>query len=147
MKWIIEPKTYPALAEVTFLAFRLLVGTFLVWGVWDNVVSTERMGEFSTFLGNFGFPLPDLMAPLSVYAQLICGIGFILGALTRWVGLLCAVNFIVALIMVDLQGGFRQAFPAAMLVMFGVYIALRGSGRFSVDHWLLSRSKPHDGPS
>ena len=79
------------------------------------------MAEFAAFLGNFGFPLPELMAPLSVYAQLICGIGFILGVLTRWVGLLCAINFIVALVMVDLQGGFRQAFPAAMLVMFGFY--------------------------
>lgn len=41
------------------------------------------------------------------------------GFITRWSGVLCAINFVVALIMVDAQGGFRQAFPAAILIMFG----------------------------
>ncbi|MEM9600304.1 MAG: DoxX family protein, partial [Pseudomonadota bacterium] len=124
-----------ALSDMAFLLFRLLVGTFLIWGVWDNIISAERMSEFSGFLRANGFSYPDIMAPISVYAQFICGAGILFGMFTRWVGILCTINFIVALIMVDAQGGFRQAFPAAMLVMFGLYISARGAGRFSFDNY------------
>jgi putative oxidoreductase len=35
--------------------------------------------------------------------------------------------------MVDAPLGLRPAFPAAMLVLFGFYLATYGAGRFSVD--------------
>lgn len=52
----------------------------------------------------------------------------------------CAFNFAVAIVMVDAQGGVRQAFPAAMLVLFGAYLSARGAGRYSVDRLLLKRA-------
>ena len=54
--------------------------------------------------------LDRLMAPLSVASQLTCGVLFILGAFTRAAGLICAFNFMVALIMVDAAQGMRAAF-------------------------------------
>lgn len=133
MRQMADPKYWSKAEEIFLLGFRLLVGGFLVWGVWDNVISSDRMAEFSRFLASQGFVYPDLLAPVSVYAQLVCGIGILLGLMTRWLGVVCAVNFLVALIMVDAQGGFRQAFPAAMLIMFGLYVASRGAGRYSID--------------
>lgn len=100
---------------------------FLIWGVADNIVSTERMAEFVSFLRRFGFPVPEIMAPLSVWAQFVCGLGFVLGLFTRWAGLLCAVNFVVALVMVDGQGGVRAAFPSSVLVLLGQYFATNGT--------------------
>lgn len=126
-------------ADCGLLLLRLLVGTFLVWGVSDNVFSPERMQEFAAFLGRFGFPLPQLMAPLSVWAQLLAGLGFITGLLTRWAGILCAINFIVALVMVDAATGIRGAFPSACLVAIGIHLALQGAGRYSIDYRLESR--------
>ena len=70
--------------DAALLALRLMVGAFLIYGVWDNIVSAERMAEFVGFLAKFGFPAPELMAPLSVWAQFLCGVAFILGLLTRW---------------------------------------------------------------
>ncbi len=119
--------------DLALLAFRLLVGGFLIYGVIDNVLSAERMGEFVGFLRGHGFVAPGLMAPLSVYAQLACGAAFVLGLLTRWAGLVCAFNFVVALVMVDAEQGVRAAFPAAVLVLFGLYMATHGPGRFAVD--------------
>ena len=87
------------------LALRLFVGAFLVWGVWDNITSSARMDEFAKFLRHHGFAAPALMARLSVWAQFACGIAFVAGACTRWAGLVCAFNFIVALWMVDAQNG------------------------------------------
>jgi len=124
--------------DLSLLLFRLLVGAFLIWGVWDNIVSQERMAEFAAFLKIHGFVYPEAMAPISVWTQFACGIAFMVGFCTRWGGILCALNFLVALVMVDAQGGIRQAFPAAMLVLFGLYLATRGAGRFSVDELLLS---------
>ena len=125
--------------DAALLLMRVVVGAFLVWGVADNVVSAERMREFETFLAGFGFPAPALMAPLSVWAQLGVGVAFVLGLLTRWAGVICAVNFVVAIVMVDVHGGIRGAFPSACLVVIGLYLAANGAGRFGLDHWLEAR--------
>src|SRR5690606_19548765 len=119
-------------ADVVLLVMRVCIGAFLVWGVWDNIVSAERMDEFVAFLAKFGFAAPELLARLSVWAQLAVGLCFITGAFTRWAGILCAINFIVAIAMVDRFAGLRGAFPAACLVLIGAYLATRGAGRFSV---------------
>lgn len=69
--------------DIGLLALRLLVGSFLMWETLDNVLSAERMAEFVGFVGHHGFIMPELMAPLSVYAQFICGALILVGALTR----------------------------------------------------------------
>lgn len=120
-------------ADAALLALRLVVGAFLIYGVWDNIVSAERMAEFEGFLAKAGFPLPGLMAPLSVWAQLLCGVAFVLGLGTRWAGLICAFNFVVAIVMVDQHQGIRASFPAACLVMIGLYLATYGPGAFALD--------------
>ncbi|NLG75643.1 MAG: DoxX family protein [Xanthomonadaceae bacterium] len=124
------------------LAMRIMVGAFLVWGVWDNIVSTERMQEFVDFLTKFGFPMPELMARVSVWIQFFVGLSFITGFLTRWAGILCMINFIVAIAMVDRFGGVRGAFASACLVAIGLYLATYGAGRFSIDTLLLRRGAP-----
>lgn len=119
--------------DVVLLTARVAIGAFLIWGVWDNIDSTARMAEFAGFLKLHGFPLPEIAAPLSVYAQFLCGVAFILGLGTRWAGLLCAINFAVAIAMVDAKLGIRGAFPATALVLFGLIFATIGAGRYSLD--------------
>jgi putative oxidoreductase len=120
-------------ADAALLSARLVVGGFLLWGVLDNISSTARMAEFANFLAAKGFPLPHVMAPLSVWAQAAVGAGFILGLATRWAGLVCAFNFVVAVAMVDAALGVRGAFPATALILFGLLFAVLGAGRWSVD--------------
>lgn len=129
------------LEEPALLLLRLGVGGFLVWGVWDNIVSPARMAEFVQFLDRHHFPWPQVMAPVSVYAQLLIGLAFILGLATRWAGLVCAVHFVVAIVMVDRLGGIRASFPAACLVMIGLYLAARGPGRLALDPFMLVSGK------
>jgi putative oxidoreductase len=130
------------LGEFTLLLLRVFVGLFLVWGVWDNVTSAARMHEFELFLGKNGFAAPALLAPLSVYVQLLAGIGFVLGLFTRWAGILCAVNFAVAIVMVDHHGGMRGIFPSGCLVFIGLYLATHGAGRYSIDAALRANELP-----
>lgn len=128
--------------DFTLLLLRVFVGLFLVWGVWDNVTSPERMHAFQEFLGKHGFAAPWFLAPLSVYVQLLVGLAFVLGLFTRWAGILCAVNFIVAIVMVDHHGGMRGTFPSACLVAIGLYLATHGAGRFSVDAAMRANEMP-----
>jgi len=127
-------------ADLGLLFLRLLTGAFLIYGVIDNVVSTERMTEFSVFLESNGFAAPDLMAPLSVYTQLLCGISLVLGFLTRWAGIVVAIHFVVALIMVHWPQDFRGWWPAIVLVGIGLQFALTGAGGLSIDA-LVARSQ------
>ena len=120
-------------ADLVWLLVRLLTGAFLIYGVWDNVTSAERMTEFVQFLRLNGFPSPELMAPLSVYVQLAIGVALIPGIFTRWAGLLLAFNFIVGVVMVHLNQSFREIWPAAVLVALGLMFATYGAGRYSID--------------
>lgn len=127
-------------AAPALLALRVGVGAFLVWGVWDNITSPEDMQKFAAFLKQFGFPYPELMAPLDVAVQFGCGLAILLGLATRWAGLLCAANFIIAIAMVDHHAGVRASFPAFALVLIGLLLATQGPGRFALDHVLFRRN-------
>lgn len=136
--------TLPALARFSDLALlflRLVVGSFLIYGVWDNIISGERMAEFVGFLTKFGFAAPGFMAPLSVWAQFLCGVAFILGIGSRWAGLICAFNFVVAIVMVDHHQGIRGSFPSAALVGIGLFLATYGPGLFALERLLVSRRR------
>ena len=130
-------------ADLGLLLLRCATGIFLIYQSHDNVFSAARMDEFAKFLAQFRFPMPELMAPLSVYAQFLAGIGFILGLFTRWLGLITAFNFIIALWMVDSQGPYNAWWPAGVLICLGLYFGLRGSGRYGLDPMLERRSRRH----
>ena len=120
-------------SNLGLLIVRALCGAFLVYGVVDNVFSDERMHEFALFLEANGFPAPGLMAVLSVYLQLMCGIALFVGLLTRWAGLIIAVHFVVAVIMVHWSQDFRGWWPAIVIVAIGLQFAFTGPGRCSLD--------------
>lgn len=138
LSWM-DPRAWTSAEPAVLLLMRLFVGAFLIWGVWDNIVDAARMAEFASFLRQNGFRRPDLLAPTSVWVQLAVGIGFVLGAAIRWAGILCTINFIIAVVMVDLEAGLRAAFPAAMLSIIGLYYATRGAGPFSLDAMIRGR--------
>lgn len=128
--------------DFALLLLRIFVGVFLVWGVWDNISSSVEMNRFVEFLRAHGFPSPKLMAPLSVYVQAAIGLCFIFGLFTRWAGILCVINFAVAIFMVDSLEGPRGVFPSGCLVFIGLYLATHGAGLFSMDSALKANELP-----
>src|SRR4028118_2334049 len=117
------------LADFGLLLLRCATGAFLIYQSHDNVFSAERMGEFVKFLTQFKFVMPELMAPLSVYAQFAAGIAFFLGLMTRWFGLITAINFVVAVWMVHWNDPVPGIWPAAILIVLGLYFRPRGRRR------------------
>ncbi len=79
--------------DLGLLFLRLVTGAFLIYQSHDNILSAGRMDEFEEFLTQFGFPAVEVLAPLCVWAQFLCGIAFVLGFLTRWAGLVTVFVF------------------------------------------------------
>jgi putative oxidoreductase len=128
-------------ADVGLLLLRIATGAFLIYQSQDNVFSDARMNEFANFMTQFGFVYPKLLAPLSVYAQFTAGVCFILGIFTRWLGLITAFNFLVAIWMVHWEDPVPQMWPAGVLIVLGLYLGLRGSGRLGLDAAFEGRPK------
>jgi len=122
-----------AYEDVGLLLLRLVFGSFLVWGVSDNLFVPSDMAVFVTFLQANGFPMPELMAWLTVAAQFICGVLLIGGLLFRWAALIMVINFLVALVMVHLGDDFRGMFPVLALIFVNLHFMLRGAGSFALD--------------
>lgn len=123
------------------LLLRLFVSFVLIYGTADNVFSYARMLEFRDFLEANGFPFPLASAYLSVYAQFVAGIFLLAGLFTRYVAVIVAINFMVALLMVHLHLPFSENIaPLAMLVC-SVFFVLYGAPRYSVDRLLKQREK------
>jgi putative oxidoreductase len=108
---------------------RLVVGVHLIVGTADNVFSWARMLEFRDFLASRGVPFPLFGANLSVYAQLICGILFILGLFIRPAAVVMIVNFICALLIAHRVGGYQPASGALFMLFSSIAFLIHGAGR------------------
>lgn len=126
------------LRPAAWLALRLYLGWFLIVGVWDNIESQERMGEFEGFLRSLNCPLPEIAAPLSVWVQLGIGAALIPGLFTRLAGVLLALNFLVGVALFMGAGlNAREIYEPAILVFVGALLATHGGGLLSIDRLLL----------
>ena len=96
----------------------------------------------------FGFPgtMPGEAPPFVIWIagpiELVGGALVMIGLFTRWAGILCIINFVVAIVMVDHDGGIRASFASGCLVFIGLYLATYGAGRFSIDAALRANELP-----
>lgn len=129
----LRPEPLDRLHDAALLAVRLYLGGFLIWSVWDNIVSADRMAEFAAFLGGLNCPWPDVAAPVSVWVQFACGLLLLPGLWTRWVGLLIGLNFAVAVVLIGGAGGDARAiYEPAITGLVGLLLATGGPGRFAL---------------
>lgn len=125
---------FEARKEYGAIFVRLIVGWRLIDGSQDNILSWKRMLEFSDFLQVYGFPLPIAAACISVYAQFICGIFFILGAFTRIAAGIMIFNFIVALLAVHIGTTFLDSFDALVILFASLFLLFNGAGGLAIDN-------------
>lgn len=136
--WLDSRREYGA------LFIRLAVGGHLVWGTQDNVFHYDRMLEFRDFLKHHGFPSPLLMAYLSVYAQFICGVLYVIGALVRPAAAVMVFNFLVALLVVHTRTPYAAAALAFQMLAGSLFLLFYGAGRPSVDALMARPEKELD---
>lgn len=125
--------------DLALFALRAVTGLFLIYQSHDNLLSTARMDEFEAFMAQFGFWRPDVLAPFAIFWQVAAGIGFLIGLFVRPLGLITAIQFIVAVWMVHWTQDFAAWWPATILIFLGLYFAARGAGRYGLDTVLARR--------
>jgi putative oxidoreductase len=127
--------------DYSAIFIRLIVGAFIIWGVQDNILSTERMLEFRDFLAERGVAYPLFAAHLSAYTQFICGLSILLGAFVRLTSVPFIINFIAALLIAHRNDTFQRMFPALMMLAAGFFFLFHEAGKLSVDEWLEKRKR------
>jgi putative oxidoreductase len=126
---------------------RIIIGWRLIEGTQDNIFSWARMLEFKDFLEqhNVAFPLPA--AIVSVYAQFICGVLYIVGLFVRPAAFVMIINFITALFVVHFGTTFLDSFQALMMLFASIFFLFHGAGKLSFDDWLNSVQRQKRGVS
>jgi len=121
-------------------AVRVVMGLIFVTAGWVKVSS--GFGVVAANFGMMGVPVPSVTGPLIAQLELIVGALLLLGVAGRWLGLLFALEFVVATFVVKLpSAGWAGARLDAMLLAGGIVLFVAGSGRLSVDEVWLERRR------
>ena len=96
-----------------------------------------------------GVPLPAITGPANVLLEFVGGIAMILGLAVPIVGVLMALNMAGAWIFVHTSGLFAMDHNGPELVitlgLLSLVLAVTGSGRFGLDHLIVTRTRRRTG--
>jgi len=122
-------------------AVRLATGIILLVAGWAKfMVGTEAL---AASFAKMGIPAPGVSGPFIMLLEIVGGALLILGIATRWVGLLFAIEFIVAAFYVKMPVGFAGARLDIMLLAANILFFLAGPGRAAVDEVWLEKEAVH----
>jgi putative oxidoreductase len=123
--------------DVAPLLLRIALGAIFAWHGYDKVF-VKGMPAIAGFFGSIGIPLPEVMAYIVGYGELIGGLMLIAGLLTHWVSKFNIVVAIVAFLTVHMSKGFAVSGGGYEFIMLigaaAVSLMITGAGRYSLDH-------------
>jgi putative oxidoreductase len=118
------------------LVLRIALGIIFAWHGYDKIFSTGIPGV-QGFLGSLGIPLPELMAYILAYGELIFGLLLVVGLFTHWAAKFATIVAIVAFFTVHLPNGFsvgNGGYEFIMLIFAAaVSVLITGAGKYSLD--------------
>lgn len=121
-------------------AVRLAMAIILIVAGWLKYVAGAAVVA-STF-ASLGVPFAAGSGRLVLGLELVGGLLFLFGIATRWLGLLFAIEFLVALLVVKSKwSGFNDGPVELMLLAGGILLFLAGPGKASVDELWLEKPR------
>jgi len=132
----------PQHLNIVLLITRIAVGSFmLTHGI------PKLMKFFSTGDITFGDPLgvgtiPSLM--MAIFAEVLCSIFVILGLGTRIAVIPLIITMLVAVLLVHASDPFGKKELGLMYLTIYMLLIVLGSGKYSMDEWLLRRQRKDD---
>ena len=123
------------------MVVRVLVGVIMAAHGWQKLQGGPS--GFAQGLAGMGVPLPELMAYVVTFVELIGGVLLIVGFLARLAALLLTIDLVVAILLVKVnvgliapQGSGAGAELDLALIAGLLVVLLAGPGRLSVDQAL-----------
>jgi putative oxidoreductase len=118
-------------------AVRAMMGIILIKAGLDKL---PNLAGFAGFLGQIGFPAPEVMAPFIGILELVGGILVLVGFGAHWLGLIFLVEFLVTTFIVKLpRMGWDPTRIDLMMLAGALMLLLAGAGKASVDEMLARR--------
>lgn len=146
-----SPNTFVAMrttsTSIGLTALRIVLGVvFIAHGAQKFAQGIPNVAQ--GFSG-MGVPLADVAASLVAGLELVGGVLLVLGVATRVVGVLLAVDMVVAGLLAHASSGFYSqdgGFEYVLVLAVGsLVVALTGPGRFSLDAVFLLASRRRRG--
>lgn len=129
------------LSPLGLAILRIVVGVIMIAHGWQKLTAYDAW--YST-LQQLGVPMLEVLAPLSVAAELAGGVGILVGLLTPIAafGVLCQMIAAIYLVHWDFglfasNGGFEYPLTIAAVALF---LTVRGAGLISLDALLFGRA-------
>lgn len=130
--WGIDPKWGVTAVRVSMALILTIAGWGKVMGGLGNVVNA---------FGRMGIPMPGISGPFIAFLELLGGLALLVGLFSRWLGLIFALEFVVATFYVKFAGqGWSAGRLDLMLLAGGILLFLAGPGRAAVDELWLEKS-------
>jgi uncharacterized membrane protein YphA (DoxX/SURF4 family) len=130
----------------TWLLFRFYIGfTIAIGAGWPKMNAITAPGWFVNQVSDLGFtfPSPAFWAGAAAWGEFVGGLCIAIGFFTRFSALQLAVQFfVVSFIWYNEPAPFVGMYYQQLLFWGFVLIAVSGAGRFSIDHWIMSRKSP-----
>ena len=130
-------------AGVGLLLLRVAVGIVFIYHGYPKFFKVPPIGGaagFARFLGMMGIPAPLFFAWVVAVLEFWGGIALVLGLATRWLGLLFAIDMLVAIVKAKVGRGVRfMAMDTTgweldfVLLAAALALMLLGGGAYSLD--------------
>ena len=112
----------------------LRVAMGLVFAFHGYAKFAAGLGKASAFFAKVSIPLPELTGPVIAVLELVGGILLVLGFATRWLGLLFAIEMLVATFWVQMPAkGWNGSELQRMLLAGSITLFFAGAGKLAID--------------
>lgn len=115
------------------LFLRLVAGWRLIAGTWAYAIHSKPMTEVESFFQSLHLPAPMVSAYAAVYAEIICGVLFIIGLWVRPAAIIMILTFTVAILAAHLKDQIITSFQAWALLAMALCFLFTGAGKISID--------------
>src|SRR5205823_1495297 len=133
-------------APAAVILVRLIVGgVFLSEGIQKFLFPDDLgVGRFA----KIGIPAPEVMGPFVGVCEIVCGVLFLLGLLTRFAAITMIIDMLVAIsttkVPILLKSGFwnmaHEARTDWAMLLGSIFLLVVGAGSWSIDAWLARRT-------
>jgi uncharacterized membrane protein YphA (DoxX/SURF4 family) len=133
--------SYPCMQDGGLALVRIITGILLMWHGWETF-SQEKMTMYAGWFVERNYPSPAAWAYAGKIAELLAGIGFILGLFTRLASVAAILAFGGIIFILGDKGKIFQGDQHPFLfILLALVFLFTGGGKYSVDNYMFKQTK------